>query len=158
MKFLRSIRFDPSDTHVFETAAEPGEWLVPGGFWFAQMRDADLTGKIRQSFSNGFLSLNSFGFSTFANVSEISAAEIETNVQALAERLVADFEAPSAEAARAAAESEIEYVLDLCTDAPVNSVFALVRELDEDGQMHERLSLVETQGEKLHARVWEIVE
>ena len=34
MKLLRTIRLDPSDTFVFERAAEPGEWAVPGAFVF----------------------------------------------------------------------------------------------------------------------------
>ena len=32
MKFLRTIRFDETDTRVFERAAAPGAWSVPGGF------------------------------------------------------------------------------------------------------------------------------
>ena len=40
VKLLRTIRLDPSDTFVFERAAEPGEWAVPGAFAFAH---ADLT-------------------------------------------------------------------------------------------------------------------
>ena len=35
MKLLRTIRLDPSDTFVFENAAEPGEWAVTGTFMFA---------------------------------------------------------------------------------------------------------------------------
>ena len=31
VKLLRTIRLDPSDTFVFERAAEPGEWAVSGG-------------------------------------------------------------------------------------------------------------------------------
>ena len=34
MKLLRTIRLDPSDTFVFERAAEPGEWAVSGAFVF----------------------------------------------------------------------------------------------------------------------------
>ena len=30
LKFPRTIRLDPSDTFVFEWAAEPGEWAVSG--------------------------------------------------------------------------------------------------------------------------------
>src|SRR5262245_3275662 len=35
VKLLRTIRLDPSDTFVFDKAAEPGEWAVSGGFAFA---------------------------------------------------------------------------------------------------------------------------
>ena len=34
VKLLRTIRLDPSDTFVFERAAEPGEWAVSGAFVF----------------------------------------------------------------------------------------------------------------------------
>jgi len=34
MKLIRTIRLDPSDTFVFERAAEPGEWAVSGAFAF----------------------------------------------------------------------------------------------------------------------------
>ena len=43
---LRTIRLDPSDTFVFERAAEPGEWAVSGAFMFA---DADPDALDRQA-------------------------------------------------------------------------------------------------------------
>ena len=36
MKLLRTIRLDPSDTFVFDHAAEPGEWAVTGTFMYAE--------------------------------------------------------------------------------------------------------------------------
>jgi hypothetical protein len=41
VKFLRTIRFDASDDHVFDRAAEPGEWAVSGAFEFAVARELD---------------------------------------------------------------------------------------------------------------------
>ena len=38
VKLLRTIRLDPSDTFVFEKAAEPGEWAVSGAFVFWNTR------------------------------------------------------------------------------------------------------------------------
>jgi len=32
MHFLRTVQLDASDLQVFEQAAEPGEWAVPGSF------------------------------------------------------------------------------------------------------------------------------
>jgi hypothetical protein len=32
----RTIRLDVSDSQVFEQAALPGEWAVPGGFLFVE--------------------------------------------------------------------------------------------------------------------------
>ncbi|MES1154798.1 MAG: DUF6505 family protein, partial [Pseudorhodoplanes sp.] len=45
MKLLRTIRLDPSDTFVFERAAEPGEWAVSGAFVFSDIDPAALQGK-----------------------------------------------------------------------------------------------------------------
>ena len=47
MKLLRTIRLDPSDTFVFEQAAEPGEWAVSGAFAFWNSDPAMLEGIIR---------------------------------------------------------------------------------------------------------------
>ena len=40
----RVIRLDDSDTNVFDPAAEPGEWAIPGTFEFANWTEADLEG------------------------------------------------------------------------------------------------------------------
>ena len=50
MKLLRTIRLDPSDTFVFEHAAEPGEWAVSGAFVFWENDPARLEGKTRSAF------------------------------------------------------------------------------------------------------------
>jgi hypothetical protein len=55
VKLLRTIRLDPSDTFVFDHAAEPGEWAVTGAFMFADGDPANLEGKARASFRSGFL-------------------------------------------------------------------------------------------------------
>ena len=57
MKLLRTIRLDPSDTFVFERAAEPGEWAVSGAFAFADIDAAKLEGKARAAFRSGFLGM-----------------------------------------------------------------------------------------------------
>ena len=53
LKLLRTIRLDPSDTFVFENAAEPGEWAVTGAFLFADVDPATLQGKERSAFRSG---------------------------------------------------------------------------------------------------------
>ncbi len=50
LRFPKTIRLDSSDLQVFERAAEPGEWAVPGGFDFVGIDAAALTGKARQAF------------------------------------------------------------------------------------------------------------
>ena len=51
MKLLRTIRLDPSDTFVFERAAEPGEWAVSGGFVFVDADPGQLPGKARAAYA-----------------------------------------------------------------------------------------------------------
>ena len=53
IKLLRTIRLDPSDTFIFERAAEPGEWAVSGAFLFWDGDPAALEGKARVMFGSG---------------------------------------------------------------------------------------------------------
>ena len=48
LRFPRTIRLDPSDTLVFERAAEPGEWAVSGAFVFWNQDLATLGQKQRR--------------------------------------------------------------------------------------------------------------
>ncbi|MEL7416818.1 MAG: DUF6505 family protein, partial [Pseudomonadota bacterium] len=86
--FPRTIRLDESDGNVFTRPAESGEWAISGGFEFSNWSDADLTGKARQAFANGWLSLDSFGRATFVAVAKIEPAEVEE----LTTRLAGHFE------------------------------------------------------------------
>lgn len=158
MKFLKTIRFDPSDSQVFETAAGPDEWAIPGGFRFANAVEDKLAGKEKQAFSNGFLSLASFGFSTFVSVAEISPEEKDEITARLVLHFVDHYGAPSPVAAGAAAQQEIAFVLDLCAEVPINSVFTLRRIFDDNAAIKEVFRIVDVPGETLHARVWDVVE
>ena len=72
MKLLRTIRLDPSDTFVFERAAEPGEWAVSGAFVFWNADADKLEGKARSAFRGGFLGVESLGWSTLVQIVEAS--------------------------------------------------------------------------------------
>lgn len=157
-KFLKTIRFDPSDTNVFESAAEPDQWAIPGGFYFAGVKEGDLKGKAKQAFSNGFLSLETFGFSTFTSVSEMSADEITNAKHELAKHFVERYGAPDLASAMQVAEQEISFVLEMCAEVPINTVFALGRYFDEAKELREEFRIVEAPREAVHTRVWEIVE
>jgi hypothetical protein len=132
----RTLRLDPSDTVVFDRAAEPGEWAVPGGFAFWDEDPSALTGRRRQAFRAGFLGLGSFGWSTLVEVAEAAPAERAAAVEALAARILRAYGAPGPEAARAAAEDEIAFAESLC-DHPPGTVLALARSV-EDGAVRER--------------------
>jgi hypothetical protein len=41
---------------------------------------------------------------------------------------------------------------------PINSVFTLRRFFDETGEIREEFRTVDPPGEKLHARIWDVVE
>jgi Family of unknown function (DUF6505) len=134
----RTLRLDLSDMVVFERAAEPGEWAVPGGFAFWDEDPATLTGRRRQAFRAGFLGLGSFGWSTLVEIAEAAPGERAQAVEALAARILAEHGAPSPEAARAAAAEEIAFAESLCDHHPPGTVLALTRSVEEGGTVRER--------------------
>src|ERR1700745_4051636 len=102
VRLLRTIRLDPSDTFVFERAADPGEWAISGAFVFRDCTDATTLGqKARGALRSGFLGLESLVWSTLAIVTEATAAELQNAVARLAAQLLAQFGAPDETAARA---------------------------------------------------------
>ena len=135
MKLLRTIRLDPSDTFVFERAAEPGEFAVPGAFAFAGVDVAAVTGKARAAFRSGFLGIDTLGWSTLVQVVEASETDRSAAVDLLAKRLVEHFAAPDFAAARPAAEEEIAFTSTLA-EHPKGMLVALARKYD-DGEIRE---------------------
>lgn len=135
MKLLRTIRLDPSDTFVFEKAAEPGEWAVSGAFAFAQVDAGRLEGKARAAFRSGFLGIDSLGWSTLVQIVEASEEDRLAAVELLAQRLVERFGAPDPATARPAAEEEIAFAASL-SDHPKGMLAAVSRKY-EDGTIRE---------------------
>ena len=88
MKFLRTLRLDPSDTFVFARAAEPGEWAVTGSVLLWGADPGDAAPKMRAAFRAGFLGLTSFGFSTLVEVAEIGTEERDALVETFAAALL----------------------------------------------------------------------
>ena len=87
MKLARTIHFDASDQNIFARPAESGEWAISGGFEFSNWTDGDLVGKARQAFSNGWLSLDSFGRATLVAVAQIEDGELTALTDRLADHL-----------------------------------------------------------------------
>lgn len=159
MKFLRTIRFDSSDEYAFQTAAEPDEWAVSGAFEFAELEEEDLTGKTKQEFANGFLGLGSFGRSTFVTVAEISDDELADLEDALTDHFIEIYGAPSRDIAYEAAREEVGFVVELCHEAPTNTVLAIRRSLNESGEIAEEFRTIKApSGERPHTRVWSVEE
>ena len=135
MKLLRTIRLDPSDTFIFERAAEPGEWAVSGSFLFWDENPAELEGKARVAFRSGFLGVQSLGFSTLVQIVEAGEAERLAAVDTLAQHLVTTFGAPSPVEAKAAAEEEFAFASSLCVH-PIDTLIAIHR-TQENGEIRE---------------------
>jgi len=129
MKALRTIRLDASDTFVFETAAEPGEWAVSGAFVFAGVDPSTLKGKARAQFRSGFLGVESLGWSTLVEVVETTEQERARAVDVLAQHLKEQFGAPNLEMARAAAEQEIDFATSLA-EHPSGMLAAVTRTIE----------------------------
>jgi hypothetical protein len=135
VKLLRTIRLDPSDTFVFERAAEPGEWAVPGAFMFLDLDPSALTGKARVAFRSGFLGITTFGWSTLAQIVAASEEDCCGATDELARRLEDRFGAPDHAAAQAAAAEEFAFAASLA-DLPAGTLIALHRGY-EDGAIRE---------------------
>lgn len=135
MKLLRTIRLDASDTFVFERAAEPGEWAVPGAFMFLDVDPAVLEGKARTAFRSGFLGLSSLGWSTLVQVVEAGEEQRRAAIETLAARLVEDFGAPDLDTARSAAAEEVTFAASLA-EHPPDTLIAMHRR-HQDGEIRE---------------------
>ncbi len=133
MLLARAIHFDESDQRVFFNAARTGEWAISGGFEFSNWSDADLVGKARQAFSNGWLGAETFGRVTFVAVTPIETSEMDTLVQVIAQHFVEVYGAPSIEAALPVAKEELRHMSDLCQEHDPNTVLTVTRELRDSG-------------------------
>ena len=144
MKLARAIHFDESDTRVFHSPARTGEWCVSGGFEFSNWGEADLDGKARQAFSNGWLGLETCGRVTFVAVTQVEEAEYDVLVTALAEHFVAYYGAPSVDAAMPVARDEVDHMAELCEDHPPNTLLTVARDLTDAG-VRETFRVIEAQ-------------
>lgn len=158
MKFLRTIRFDASDDHVFERAAPSDEWAVPGGFLFADHQLDTLSGKAKQAFANGFFSIESGGHATLVSVADIGLDELDDLTKGLARLFVEQFGAPDEQSAMNVADDEIGFVTEMCSDLPINTLLALSRSPDENGGIKESFRTLDPPAGAPHARIWDVVE
>jgi len=156
VKLLRTIALDPSDTFLFDVAAEPGEWAVSGAFRFWDCDSAKLESKARAAFRGGFLGVQSWGWSTLAQIVPATEDDCRSLVDLLARQLVDRFGAPDMATAMTAAEEEVAFSQSLCTH-PVSSLIAVHR-ASSDGEVREsfrRLKLREGQG---HGKAFSFME
>lgn len=144
-RLLRTIRLDPSDTVVFDRAAEPGEIAVVGSFMFWDDDPAALSGKARQAFRGGFLGLGSFGFSTLVSVGQATGEERGAALARLAAHIRSHLGAPDDHAARAAAEEELAYAEGLAEGHEAGTVIAIARTIEAEG-VRERFRTLRPKG------------
>jgi hypothetical protein len=156
MKLLKTVRADSSDTFVFDKAAGPGEWAISGAFLFANLDPATLSAKPRAAFRSGFLGISSFGWSTLAQIVEVSEEQRSTAVEQLAARLVERCGAPDLATARAAAEEEIAFAASLC-DHPPGMLVAVSRRY-EDEAIRESFRTLQSNGRAKTAPVFSFVQ
>lgn len=148
LHLARAIHFDESDMNVFHSPARTGEWCIPGGFEFSNFTDADLVGKTRQAFSNGWLGLETFGRVSFVAVTQIEAFEVEALTLQLAQHFVDIYGAGSVEAARGVAQEEIKHMIEMCSGLDHNTLVTVARELTESG-VSEGFRVIEPQEAEL---------
>ncbi|KQI73689.1 hypothetical protein AN191_02105 [Loktanella sp. 5RATIMAR09] len=133
MKLARAIHFDESDSRVFHNPARTGEWCISGGFEFSNWSEADLVGKAKQAFSNGWMGCETFGRVSFVAVTQIEPQEKDAIAGLLAQHFVDIYGAPSLEAARGVALEEIAQMAELCADHDPNTLLTVARELTDAG-------------------------
>ena len=134
MKFLKAVRLDDSDDRLLAEgggAAEDGEWVVSGGYAVCDLAHGHRTPSCRCDPT--FIAAGARRRSTIAEVVEIEPAAYEQVQVALARHFVEALGAPSAEAARAAAEDECAYTADLAGGFPSEVWITVKREPTDDG-------------------------
>lgn len=142
-RFLKTIRFDASDTFAFPLAAEPDEWAISGVFAFTHLPPEELKGKTKQAFANGFLGLTSFGRTTFTSVANMTDADHTDLVGRLTRHFIDAYGAPGETEAQQAAIEEITFIHDLVKDSMINTLFCVSRTIDEEGQIVESFRKLE---------------
>lgn len=132
MKFPRAIRLDGSDPEVYESAAETGEWAIPGSFAFINDSPESLQGKRLQAFRSGFLGTASFGWCTLVEVAEIDEDQYQEVIDRLAQHFVRMHGAPHIAAALPVAADEADYAVGICHH-PVHTLLSIERDFGDDG-------------------------
>ena len=156
MRLLRTIALDPSDTFVFDVSAEPGDWAVSGAFRFCDRDPAKLTGKDRSAFRSGFLGVQSWGWSTLAQIVHATEDDRRAVVKLLARQLVERFGAPDLATAHFAAEEEVAFAQSLCTH-PISALIAVHRSTS-DGAVRESFRRLQLRDGQRRGRAFSFME
>jgi hypothetical protein len=133
-KFLRAVRLDDSDDHLFRThgAAREGDWVVSGGYAVCDFANAPKCDP-RCYCESSFLALESRSRCSIAEVVEVTDEELEARTDALAWFLVKGWGAPSWEVARRVAEEEVRHTADVCESLAPEVWITVKRTPSQDG-------------------------
>ena len=133
MKFARTITLGESDSRIFETVANAGEWAISGTFEFSNWKKEQMEGKHKQAFTKGWMGLTSFGRSTFIGFTTILVEEYEYLIKILANKFVEEYGAPNIQSALPVAKEEIEFMNSICEEHSDNTLLMVSRELTAKG-------------------------
>jgi hypothetical protein len=134
MKFLKAVRLDESDAIIYKMeggAAEDGEWMVSGGYAVCDLATGHRSAPCHCGTS--FISVESHGRCTIAEVCHIEPDEYEGIHKELIRHFIEDLGAPSPKAAREAADDECAYTADLAAGFPNDVWISVNREPSAEG-------------------------
>jgi hypothetical protein len=134
MRLLKAVRLDDSDARILATeggAAEDGEWVIAGSYAVCDLAQGHRTPPCHCA--STFLAVASRRRCTIAEIAEIDPATYDQLKAALVLHFVHDLGAPSAEAARSAAEEELSYTADLASAFPEEVWITVNREATDEG-------------------------
>jgi hypothetical protein len=133
-KLLRAVRLDDSDDHVFAGcgAAQDGEAVVTGGYAVCDFDSAPRCDPICHCGAS-FVAVAATRRCSIAEVVDVTEADVETQIDALAWYLVKRWNAPSWEAARALAEEEVRHTVEVCETLAPDVWITVKRSRTADG-------------------------
>ena len=87
----------------------------------------------------------------------LSVDDIKGKTRQAFANFVECYGAPDSASAMPAAEEEIAFVRDLVAEVPVNTIFAVHRSFDDDGEFREQFRRIEQRiaGGPIYAKAWE---
>ena len=114
-------------------------------------------GKIKQAFSNGFIGLPSFGYSTLVNIVNVKEEDLSYLRESLGKHFVINCGAPSKDIAEKAADDEINFMIDLCKSHELGSLLSVSREWSDEG-IKEKFRNLPKADSCAEQKIWTFVE
>ena len=157
MKIAKTMRFAQYNINVLALAADEGEWALVGTFCFAAIGEADIKGKVKQAFSNGFLGLDSMGFSTLVSIVTVKPDDLGKIENRLCSIFMDEFGAPDEATAMAAVTEEIKFMADLCAEHKTGTLLAIERSIGDEGIRESFRSLAKPES-CAEQKIWTMVD